>query len=338
MTAPSAARLLDPLSEQEAISSDPVVSVATARPSERMVPAVTATHGAQAVAIVRAGGFIAAIEPVPSELAEGTVIEQEPPAGAPLKREGVITLRLATPIPHIARAAIKDEALLASEEGAPLEPDDTEVWFEELALGTRDALPARAPARRSRKHRRPRPPAHELLFDPAPAPSGGPIQLGAVLTPLERTRRRASMRALITSAIFAVSPSLAGLTWRRASALLAGLLLLAFLGMRLFASSDRRLRLTDHRALGRSSHAQVPAQNRVVPSPPLSRARIRSPHRQRAGHLGPRETSHSARTRTGYVADAPTVATGPARQPRAAAAPTAVEDRSVGGQFAYLGQ
>jgi hypothetical protein len=32
------------------------------------------------VAIVRAGGFIAAIESVSSELAEVTVIEQEPPA------------------------------------------------------------------------------------------------------------------------------------------------------------------------------------------------------------------------------------------------------------------
>ena len=44
------------------------MSVATVPRSERIAPDVTAIHGAEAVATVRAGGFIAAIESVASEL------------------------------------------------------------------------------------------------------------------------------------------------------------------------------------------------------------------------------------------------------------------------------
>src|SRR5271165_1794400 len=97
MSSSSGVRVLDPLAAPEATFLNVGVSVATVPRSERIAPDVTAMHGAEAVAIVRAGGFIAAIESVASKLAEGTVIEQQPPAGEQLKREGVITLRLATP-------------------------------------------------------------------------------------------------------------------------------------------------------------------------------------------------------------------------------------------------
>ena len=94
------------------------MSVATVPRTERRAPDVTAIGGAEAVAIVRAGGFIAAIESVASELSEGTVIEQEPSAGDRLGREGVITLRLATPsLDRVQLGSVK-EAGLASEQAA----------------------------------------------------------------------------------------------------------------------------------------------------------------------------------------------------------------------------
>jgi hypothetical protein len=74
MSSSSAARVLDPLAAAESTFLGPALSVATAPRSERIAPDVTALHGAEAVAIVRAGGFIAAIESVASELAEGTVV------------------------------------------------------------------------------------------------------------------------------------------------------------------------------------------------------------------------------------------------------------------------
>lgn len=69
MSSSAAARVRDPLEAQEATFLEPGVSVATVPRSERLAPDVTAMHGAEAVAIVRARGFIAAIESVASELA-----------------------------------------------------------------------------------------------------------------------------------------------------------------------------------------------------------------------------------------------------------------------------
>jgi len=69
MSPSSAACVLDPLDAPEAPFLDAGVSVAAVQRSERIAPDVTAIGGAEAVAIVRAGGFIAAIESVASELA-----------------------------------------------------------------------------------------------------------------------------------------------------------------------------------------------------------------------------------------------------------------------------
>src|SRR5271156_2580365 len=117
MSSSSAARVLDPLEASEATFLDTGVSiVATVPRNERIAPDVTAIGGAEAVAIVRGGGFIAAIESVASELPEGLVIEQEPPAGERLEREGVITLRLATPPLDSVQLATKNEAGLVCDE------------------------------------------------------------------------------------------------------------------------------------------------------------------------------------------------------------------------------
>src|SRR5437899_12263656 len=92
---PTAAVMVDPLAAHESASPEVTASARVTRPRERMAPELVAMDGAGAVALVRARGFIAAIESVPSELPGGTVIEQEPPAGVGLGREAVLTLRLA---------------------------------------------------------------------------------------------------------------------------------------------------------------------------------------------------------------------------------------------------
>src|ERR1017187_9339339 len=175
MSSSSAAGVLDPLAAPEATFLGAGVSVATVPRGERIAPDVTAIGGAEAVAIVRAGGFIAAIELVASELAEGMVIEQEPPAGERLEREGVITMRLATPPLASVQLATENEAGLACEQEARTAgPDDTEEWFQALAPSRPDAPASATSGRRHRKHRRSPPPARERFFDPPPAPSVGP--------------------------------------------------------------------------------------------------------------------------------------------------------------------
>jgi len=295
--------------------------------SERIAPDVTAIHGADAVAIVRAGGFIAAIESVASELAEGTVIEQDPPAGEQLRREGVITLRLAAPSLDPVQLATETEAGLASEQAArTVAPDDTEEWFQALAPSGPDAPAGATWGRRRRKHR-PTPPARERFFDPPPAPSLGSRGSAASLP---RAPERATAWVAVASGVCALAPSLAGLQWRRASALLAGVLLLALLGTRLLASSDRRARSTHPGELARIGDAHVPARRPAG----VIRRRHSSPE-PRAGR--PR-THTGARPHEREAEPVALVAARPAHRPEATAPPATAPAPSTGGQFAYLGQ
>jgi hypothetical protein len=326
MSSSSAARVLDPLAAPDAT----LLSVATVPRSERIAPDVTAIHGAEAVAIVRAGGFIAAIESVASALAEGTVIEQEPLAGERLEREGVMTLRLATPPLDSVLLATENEAGLASEQAARTAgPDDTEEWFQALAPGRPDAPAGAISGKRHRKHRRATPPARERFFDPPPAPSVGPSEAARAVPFLRRARGRAGLWPSLTSSVCALAPLLVGLQWRRASALLAGVLLLALLGTRLFASSDRRARSTHPRALARTTDGQVPARR---PASTVPRRRIRPSPEPRAGRS---RTRNGARARKRNAAPVALVAARPAHQSEASAPPPTP---SAGGQFAYLGQ
>jgi hypothetical protein len=208
MTASSTARVFDPLEAPEAISASTEVSLATAPRRVRITPDVTAIHGAEAVALVRASGFIAAIEPVASELPAGTVIEQDPPAGARLEREGVVLLRLATPRRDAAQVAPEDEADLASEKpGRVADHDDTELWFAALALSSRDTA-AGTSTRRPRKPGRASIPARGHVVDPRPAPSE-PVR------DVTFSRRRAGVWPFAVSSVCVLTASLAALQWRR---------------------------------------------------------------------------------------------------------------------------
>jgi hypothetical protein len=336
MSSSSAARVLDPLAATEATFPDAGVSVATVPRKERIAPDVTAIDGAEAVAIVRAGGFIAAIESVASELAEGMVIEQEPPAGERLEREGIITLRLATPPLDPVQLATENEAGLASEQAARTAgPDDTEEWFQALAPGGPDIAAGATSGKRHRKHRRATPPARERFFDPPPAPSIWPRKPSCTVALLQRTRGRAGLWPSLTSSVCALSPLLAGLQWRRASALLAGVLLVALLGTRLFASGDRRAPSTHPRALARTTYAYAPAGKPVSARWPFARRRTRPSPEPRAGRSG---MPNGARARKRNAAPVALVAARPAHQSEASAPPATTAAPSASGQFAYLGQ
>jgi hypothetical protein len=334
MSSSSAARVLDPLEAPQATFLDTDVSIVTTVPrGERIAPDVTAIHGAEAVAIVRAGGFIAAIESVVSELAEGMVIEQEPPAGERLEREGVITLRLATPPLDPLQLATESEAGLVPEQAPRTAgPDDTEEWFQALAPSSRDTPAGATSGKRHRKHRRRMSPARERFFDPPPAPSVGPSEPPCTVTLLQRTRERASAWPRLASSVCALAPSLAGLQWRRASALLAGVLLLALLGTRLFASSDRRAQSRHPRALARTTYAYVPAPK---PASAFSRRRIRPSREPRAGRSRMRD---GARARKRNAAPVALVAARPAHRADGGAPPATTAAPSASAQFAYLGQ
>jgi PASTA domain len=211
MSSSSAAGVLDSLAAPEANFLDAGVSiVATVSRSGRRAPDLTAIGGVEAVTIVRAGGFIAAIESVASELAEGTVIAQEPQAGERLQREGVITLRLATPPLDPVQLASENEAGLAAEqEVRAAGQDDTEEWFQALAPTRPDTASGATSGKRHRKHRRPTPPARGRFFDPPPAPSAEPSEPARAATFSHHTRDQAGLWPSLSSSVCALSPLLA---------------------------------------------------------------------------------------------------------------------------------
>jgi PASTA domain len=335
MSPSAATRVLDPLAEPEAARPDAGVVVATLPRSEQIAPDLTAMTGSEAVATVRAAGFIAAIESVASHLVEGTVIEQVPPPSARLEREGVITLRLATPPLDRGQLATESAAALASEHAARTAgPDDTEEWFQALASSGPNTPAGATSGRRHRKHRR-APPACERFFDPPPAPSVGPSEPARTVPFLRRTRGQAGLWPSLTSSVCALSPLLAGLQWRRASALLVGVLLLALLGTRLFASGDRRAPSTHPRALARTTDAYVPAGKPASARRSFARRRIRRSPEPRAGRS---RTRNGARARRRNATPVVLVAARPAHQSEASAPSATAAAPSASGQFAYLGQ
>jgi len=336
MSSSSAARVLDPLAAPETTFLDAGVAVATVARGERIAPDVTAIGGAEAVAIVRAAGFIAAIESVASDLAEGTVIEQEPPAGERLQREGVITLRLATPPLDPIQLASEPEAGLASEQAlGTAGSDDTEEWFRALGPSGPSTAAAATSGKRHRKHRRPARPVRELCFDLPPAPSVGLSEPAPTVSLSQRTRGRAGLWATLTSGVCAFSPLLVGLQWRRASALLAGALFVALLGARVFASGDRRAQAARPPALARTTNAFAPAGGPVNTREPVARRRVRPSPEPAAGRSRIRNGTRASKRNTAPVAG---VAARRAHDADAGAPPATAATPSSGAQFAYLGQ
>ena len=129
-----------------------------------LAPDVEGQTGTDAIELVRSSGLIAAIETVESaeDSQQGLVIEQNPPPGTQMAREGVLTLQVAQ-APAEPQGA-QDDALTAEgyAESSPAASDeyedDTEQWFANLgpsapAGPSPESAPAKPPRRR-RKHRR----------------------------------------------------------------------------------------------------------------------------------------------------------------------------------------
>jgi hypothetical protein len=336
------AHLLDPLTADASFPLPALSPSAATRRRERPVPRVTTLAGADAIALLRAGGFIAAIEPVPSELREGTVIEQYPQAGIRLNRDAVVALRLAVP-PSAASQVVGDADPEPS--GAQVEPtpdgDDTELWFAALARPDHARRSESARPRR-RKHRVSSPCAYELAFDPVPAPIPRVKQANAALTSPTPIGRDAGLRSLLASALCVLPANLAVTTWRRGTVLFATLLLFALLTTRFLAAGDRRQRSSHDRGLARTARVQL--ATRVSPRPIVHGAAL--PVRQ---VVGTRRAPRGVRSRRRAARpldrisnpEAPHVEATPAPsqdRPAGAAATAAHAAASANGQFAYLGQ
>jgi hypothetical protein len=352
MTASSAARVLDPLGAQDAVPSELSVPVAVAPRRERVAPRreqvaprgdraapdVTGTQGVEAVRVVRAGGFIAAIEPVRSGLAqEGTVIEQDPPPGTLLEREAVVTLRLAAPC-EASESAEQNDGAPASELGERAKrQDDTEEWFAALAGTGHGNRNEGVPGRRRRKHRYPRPAVSELVFDAPPAPRPVQARLARAIPPLERKGSDTGVWLRLRVTVGVAAAWLASLPWRRTSAVAVGLLLCAAIGMWAFGSSDRRSQAVNHRALASTAPRKVAAQTKVVRGPRRPRS-VAHPQGKRAiGHPRLRTIGSVQAPREVHARIA---AVGTPRSPTAqvVVVPAKADPPPIAGQFAYLGQ
>lgn len=191
MAAASAALLLDPLAEDP---PQPTNAVALRRPAgakarathgETVTPELAGFHAAKAVAAVRALGLIAAIEGLDTHDTgqHGVVVEQDPPAGTRLGREGIVVLRVGQPAGELA----DDEHPTLEEPPAAVGlgggEDDTEAWFATLGptLGAPVIGAGATAPRRRRKHRRaPVPVEQMVVFDTPPIRSPRPRGTGTL--------------------------------------------------------------------------------------------------------------------------------------------------------------
>jgi hypothetical protein len=325
----------DPLAE-EGVRSPPSPRqrhhrVATSERAALLAPDVEGCLGAEAIELVRARGLIAAIETVEivGGAEPGLVIEQDPPAGSRMVREGVLTLQVAQ-APAEAQDADDDAAApsrasgIAASDGAE---DDTEEWFATLgptlsgpALGTSAPSP-----RRRRKHRRAPIPVDRMVFEtpPDPLPEGH-----LALQPAGHARFAPAVAALLVRLpALSVSPA-----WRRRALVVVG----AIVGLVVLT-----------RGGGSHPHHQVSASLvqasasplRAASSPALLRPRAvrRMPHGRRVSRRpavrARRPSSRAAREPVAAATAASTVpvTSGPSSAPSAPAA-------GRPGPFVYLGK
>lgn len=344
MTASSPPLLVDPLGEQEAPTEDVAGRAPLERRGDRIAPSVAGLHGLEAVQRVRAGGFIAAVESIPSDsAAEGTVIEQDPPAGTQLGREGVVTLRLATMPPQVLVSTFDGEAIAADRAGA-VEHDDTERWFAALA-GQVDAAPSRrgSPERRRRKRR----PVRQADDEPRwMVPRAVLVASPGTTATHAKGRARPSVSLHFTAI---VSRPFSELSWGRRGAAVAGVVLCAFVVVRVAAPTDSRRPPASHAAVGSATTARRVAVEGERTSPagihvPIARTqtatRRRSQHdpRRRRPVVTHPEPTRAASPIESESVQAPAAAEQSATTPEVAAQSAPAQQRSPNSQFAYLGQ
>jgi hypothetical protein len=336
MAVSSAARVLDPLGAEDDISPEPravPIAVVAAPQSERVAPDLTGVPGTEAVRVVRAGGFIAAIEAVeggPSE--EGTVVEQDPLPGTPLEREAVVTIRLAT---GCKRTESTDDGapppeVREAEDGQ----DDTEEWFAALAGTRRPNGHDRVKGRRRRKHRYSQPALSELVFEPPPAPLPMQVGFAEVVAPSNRKDSYSKVWLHLRVIVSVAATRLTSLPWTRISAMAVGLLLCVAIVIKAFGPSERRSREMNRAAIASTAPRKVIARKKVTRA--LRRpGHVVLPRRRRAAG-NPR--LHTGRAAQAEEVPAHVAEVGASRPSAPAVAHVNTGSRSAAGQFAYLGQ
>lgn len=312
MTAATTGLLLDPLAEdstQLPAGVEPREST-SAKHSKTIAPELEGLQAGAAVSTVRALGLIAAIEslPVSDPDRHGLVIDQDPPAGTGLGREGVVILRVAQPAeePPDAEDPAAQQAPAGMREDRA--EDDTHAWFATLVQ-----FPGAAPSDREQPGRETRPRELEgASTQPLPLPPA-PVGLQAVA---------------------------GALRWRRAGLLGAGVVAgAATVGVLAIHTQGRPS--TSHLPRTRT-HSPAPIDSAAPPS------RLRSVARPRAREAPRRHARPPAGFRRAAAAHAVPSLPAAEAAPEAdviqssPAAPThispAPHTSQSAGQFSYLGQ
>jgi hypothetical protein len=348
VTSSAAPAFADPLA-QEGVQSPPSRAQGRqgAAKSERaalLAPDVEGCLGAEAIELVRARGLIAAIETVEitGSLEPGCVIEQDPPAGSRMVREGVLTLQVAQAPSEPEDTGGVDPAAESHAESSTARSDggvdDTEEWFASLGPALDGPVPGAGDGvpRRRRKHRRTPVPVEQMVFDRPPDPlpaAGDPLpEAHRDLSPQPAGPRpwTSAMAALLVRlSALSVSPS-----WRRRAFVVAG----AVVGLVVLTRSGG---FHSHHHVS-ASLAQAPAAPlRAASTPVVPRPRSvrRTPHGRR---MSRRPAAPTRRPRSGRGPRDRLVATASAATPVSSASgssgPPPVPPGGGPGPFVYLGK
>lgn len=314
MTAATTGLLLDPLAEESTQLPAGLESrkPTSAKHSEMIAPELVGLQAGAAVRTIRALGLIAAIEAqhVSDPARHGLVIDQDPPAGTGLGRDGIVILCVGQPAdePPDAQEHPVEHTPAGVRDGRG--EDDTQAWFATL-LQTPDR-----PLSGS---------AH-----PSPEETTGPHEPDAADTqPLPLPAVPAGPRVVESAS-----------RWRRAGLLSAGVAAGAVTVGVLAAHTHARVPASHVLRPRPLSPALADSATPPSRARPATRPRPRSTHRQRRRSIAARRRVSTVRT------PAPRPAAGPApeadvTQPSPAApvrderAPHAGQPA---GQFSYLGQ
>lgn len=309
--APSAAVLDDPLAADDATDAPGSPQAAPARPERATprVPHVEGFSGVQAIELLRTHGLIAAIEAVAANgLPPGLVVEQQPGAGTPSLRDGVVTLRVAQ---QDRSAAADVEPAPVASAGRDSAPDDTAAWFAALQPRAMATVSPRSTQRRRKE--RPRAPHAAARIE----------SRRSVPRPTERSR---------------------AVPWRRLSLAIAGLLVALLVVAK---TSTTAVRHTQLRNDLRAARARVTRPRSLRPArlvntnarperagAPRSRGPRRRAVRSRSPQIHP---SPSGATRDIPQAD-PEASPAPPPEASPSPPPSPQENTSDSPQFLYLGK
>ncbi len=246
------------LDAPEAPFLDAGVSVAAVQRTELIAPDVTAIGGAEAVAIVRRAG-----SSPPSSRSRASSRRARSSSRSPQRVSGC-SARGSSRYGSLRHHSTQYSSRQRTEHGWP--------------RSSRCELAARTTPRSGFRRWRPARPIRLPVRRPSGAIASIAVrrrQFGAGLRSAARairwaertnppvlkrhTRGQAGSWPSLASSVCALSPLLSGWQWRRASALLAGVLLVALLGTRLFASGERRARSWAIPSRARTHHLRARA-------------------------------------------------------------------------------